>query len=154
MLPEETSMINSTTRIGQAVNFVRRLLKAASCALHDGEVYRKITEAKYTFIRYKTVKAFLMEMLSDQETSEYILPHINQLIFLLSDPNCGLIESIRMDYNFIEVKPEGYCFNIEKKEFVKDPPNLKGSPRAFVLYDYNGKIPTPKYFIEGNTIFF
>ena len=60
-----------------------------------------------------------------------------------------MIRPVNFDFNFIEVRPEGWFFNIEKKCFVRNPTELKDSPRAFVLYVFNGVVPRPKPFIEG-----
>lgn len=60
-----------------------------------------------------------------------------------------MIEPMKFDYNFIEVRPEGCFFNIRLKTFQMNPLGMKGSPRAFVFYTYNGAVPQPKPFIEG-----
>ena len=120
--------------------------------MYDGEIYNKVKDSKYTYIRYKPVKGFLMQVVESREVADVILPCINQLVNVLSDPDCRLIKSIRIDHNFIEVLPRGMCFDIERKKFRKDPKNLQGSPRAFVYYKYNGKVPEPKYFIEGTKL--
>ena len=84
------------------------------------------------------------------EVANVIAPVWGSLNQLLCDPECQLIQQIKIDYNFIEVLPAGRCFNIEKKTFEVDSVHLKGSPRAFVLYDREeGDIPYPKYFVDG-----
>ena len=65
-----------------------------------------------------------------------------------------MITPITFDYNFIEVRPEGCFFNIKNKSFQMNPVGMKGSPRAFVMYTYNGVIPHPKPFIEGRSSIF
>ena len=76
-------------------------------------------------------------------------PHITQLTSLLFDPACRLLEPIKMDYDFIGVS-DGFCFDIEGKKFIRNPKQMKESPRAYVRYTYHEeKIPNPKSFIEG-----
>lgn len=149
LVPSSPPRSNSQTRVGQASDLVERLLKEAGCALHDGEVYKKEEDAVYTYLPFKPIRTFLMESLSNSSVADVVIPCMNQLLMFLSDADCGLIKSIDIDYNFIEVQPKGYCFDIKKKEFIKDPPDLKGSPRAFIYYNYDGKVPYPKYFVEG-----
>ena len=43
---------------------------------------------------------------------------------------------------------DGYCFNITKKQFLKNPTDLEGSPRKFVPYD-SQRVPNPKPFLDG-----
>ena len=55
----------------------------------------------------------------------------------------------KTDYKFIEIS-NGFCLDIEGKKFIRNPKELKGSPRANVRYTYHeDKIPYPKLFIEG-----
>ena len=119
--------------------------------LHNGDVYIKIEESKYTYVHCSTVHDFLMRILSSPEIADIITPFIGQITSLLSDPACRLIRPISIDYNYIEVLPQGCCFNIEKKSFEMDPKELNGSPRAFIYYHYRDYItPYPKLFVEGN----
>ena len=117
--------------------------------LFDGCVYKKIPEAEYTYIYCSGVKEYLLRLLANAEVADQVAPYINPITNLLSEPACRLIKPIKLDYNFIEVN-DGYCFNIWEKKFIKNPKTLKGSPRAFVLYDYKDDVvPYPKPFIEG-----
>ena len=72
---------------------------------------------------------------------------MHHLTSLLSQPACRLIEPIKLDFNFIEVS-DGYCFDIQRKKFIRSPKTMKGSPRAYVRYDCKKK-PHPAPFIEG-----
>ena len=43
-----------------------------------------------------------------------------------------------------------YLFDIAGKHLIKESGSLKGSPRAFIRYEYNrSKKPNPAPFIEG-----
>ena len=68
---------------------------------------------------------------------------------LLSEPACRLLEPINIDFDFVEVS-DGFWFDMEGKNLIKNQKRLKGSPRAFVRYTYDeDKITNPKPFIDG-----
>ena len=74
---------------------------------------------------------------------------MTQLTTLLSEPACRLSKPIEIDYNFIEVEDQ-YLFDIAGRRFIKESGSLKGSPRAFIRYEYSeSKKPNPAPFIEG-----
>ena len=95
-------------------------------ALYDGSIYKKLPEAKYTYGHTSTVHNFIHTMMGNREVANEIIDFQHRIIDLLSEKSCRLIEQLVIDFNFIEVLPKGYCFNIEKKTFEKDPPDLKG----------------------------
>lgn len=134
----------------QAVDVVRRYMSDNNFGLSDGAVYKKAPDSSFTFIFCSTVKCFLLKLLGNFEIAEQIVTFIPTLTSLLSDSNCRLIKPISIDYNYIECLPRGTCFNIEKKCFEVNPINLKGSPRAFVLYEFcEDRTPNPEPFVEG-----
>ena len=141
----------------EAVEVVRRTMEKTGYAINDGFVYKKIPEAKYTFVHCSNVNDFIMNMLGNIEIATVITPVAKQLINFLSQPACRLIKPIEIDFNYIEVEPFGTCFDIEGKRFVADPKGLKpnSTPRAYVkyLYDVN-RAPDPTKFIEGKTLDF
>ena len=48
-----------------------------------------------------------------------------------------------------------YLFDIADKRFIKESGSLKGSPRAFIRYEYSeSKKPNPAPFIEGTHFHF
>ena len=68
---------------------------------------------------------------------------------MLSEPACRLIKPIEIDYNFIEVEDQ-YLFDIAGKRFIKESGSLKGSPQAFICYEYSeSKKTNPAPLIEG-----
>ena len=119
-----------------------------------GRVYKKIPEATYTYIYCTSAKDYLLNLLGNVEVADLIAPHVTQLRTLLSEPACRLIKPIEIDYNFIEV--EHQClFEIAGKRFTKESGSLKGSPRAFIRYEYSeSKKPNPAPFIEGTNFHF
>lgn len=125
-------------------------MKDHNFAIHDGNMYRKVPEGKFTYTYASTVEDFIMTIINNPVVADICTPVSGQLIGLLSKPACRLIQPIPIDFNFIEVENE-YCFDIEKKQFIKNPLDLKGSPRSFVRYTYNDQheVPKPKKFIEG-----
>ena len=119
-----------------------------------GRVYKKIPEATYTYIYCTSVKDYLLNLLGNVEVADLIAPHVTQLTTLLSEPVCRLIKPIEIDYNFIEVEHQ-YLFDIAGKRFTKESGSLKGSPRAFIRYEYSeSKKPNPAPFIEGTNFHF
>ena len=95
------------------------------------------------------MKDYLLNLLGNVEVADLIAPHVTQLSALLSEPACRLIKPIEINYNFIEVEDQ-YLFYIAGKRFIKKFGSLKGSPRAFIRYEYNeSKKPNPAPFIEG-----
>ena len=114
-----------------------------------GRVYKKIPEATYTYIYCISVKDYLLNVLGNVEVADLIASHVTQLTTLLSEPACRLIKPIEIDFNFIEVEDQ-YLFDIAGKRFIKESGSLKGSPRAFIRYEYSeSKNPNPVPFIEG-----
>ena len=125
-------------------------MKRKNFGLSFGHVFRKLPQAKYTYIYCCTVSRFIMRLLGNLRVADVVAPVVNPLINLLSDPECRLIHPIKIDYNYIEVTPYGRCFNIKMKCFQQDPEDLNGSPRAYVIYDREeGDIPYPKMFVDG-----
>ena len=111
-------------------------------------------EATYTYIYCTSVKDYLLNLLGNVEVADLIAPHVTQLTTLLSEPACRLIKPIEIDYSFIEVKHQ-YLFDIAGKRFTKESGSLKGSPRAFIRYEYSeSKKPNPAPFIEGTNFHF
>ena len=90
-----------------------------------------------------------MALLKIPSIADVLASIVFSLIKLLSTPSCEIIEQLKIDYDYIEVQPEGWFFHISEKKFVRNP-ELDGSPRAFVLYKYTGTVRKPKEFIEGN----
>ena len=83
-----------------------------------------------------------------------IASYVTQLTTLLSEPACRLIKPIEIDYNYIEVE-DRYLFDIAGKRFIKESGSLKGSPRAFIRYEYSeSKKPNPAPFIDGKYFHF
>ena len=114
-----------------------------------GDVYKLIPLSTKTYGFLKPVKSYLLNALQNSEVADNIASHVFQISALLSQPSCRIIKPITIDYNFIEVLPKSFFFNIEKKDFEMNPRELKGSPRAFVVYTYDGVVPLPEPFVEG-----
>ena len=79
---------------------------------------------------------------------------VNNVINILSHPGCQIIRQLKFNYNLIEVKPTGVCFDTAAKKFITNPISDnaigKESPCAFISYTYReGHVPEPKVFIEG-----
>ena len=144
----------ATNKIRSAVGLIERVMNDLDYRLHDGEVYRKVPQAKFTFLRSSSVNDFVHALLSNPKMATVIAPQISSVISILCNSDCQIIRQIELDYNLIEVKPQGCCFNIELKKFVHNPllelSVGKLSPRAYVSYTYEeSKKPDPKPIIES-----
>ena len=71
-----------------------------------GRVYKKIPEATYTYIYCTSVKDYLLDLRGNVKVADLIASHVTQLTTLLSEPTCGLIKPIEIDYNLIEVEDQ------------------------------------------------
>ena len=137
----------------QSIDLVRRYMETFKYCIHDGSVFKKVRESKFTYVYFSPVKQFLMRTLGNPEIADQIHAYIPSMTQYLSEKSCRLIQPITIDFNFIECLPAGYCFNITEKKFEKDPDTLEGSPRAFVKYHYTGVVPNPHPFTEGKLDF-
>lgn len=172
-----------TNKLHQAVDVVRRFMDQMGYGLYDGSVYRKPDDTKFTYIHCSDVHNFIHHILGNSEIADAIVSYVSPIINLLSVKSCRLIPPIKIDFNFVEVLPQGTCFDIRNKCFKVDPSDLKGinsltrcivfclmsivyvtqkrnllslfsgSPRAFVRYVYDGTVPYPEQFVKGKTIF-
>ena len=134
----------------KAVDIIRRYRNDNEFSIWDGAIYKKAPNSVFTFMFCSTVKCFLLKLLGNSEIADQIVSVVPALTNLLSEPDCRLIEPISIDYNFIECLPRGTCFDIQSKVFQKDPAGLRGSPRAYVLYEFDEhKEPYPEPFVEG-----
>ena len=114
------------TKLMQAVDVVRRYMKACKYALFDGAVYKKAPEAVFTYVYCSSVSDFIHHILGNAEVADQIASFVQPLISLLSVKSCRIIEQMVIDYNYIEVQPKFVCFNIAEKRFVRNPKDLKG----------------------------
>lgn len=139
----------------QAVDVVRRFMTTHSFGLRDGSIYIKPPDATFTFVFVCSVRKFLLTIVGNPEIADQIATYVNPIANLLEEPACRLLKPIEIDFNYIEVLPEGTLFDIAGKKFTRDHQKLRGSPRAFVSYVYNkNKDPNPKPFIQGISYFF
>ena len=123
-----------SSKIGQSVDLIRRVMISNNYGMHDAWcIYKKLEECEYTYTYCTSVKSYLLNLLGNLVIADIITPHIMQLVSLLSEPACRLLEPIKIDYNFIEVS-DRFCFDIEEKKFIRNPKRLNGSPRAYVRY--------------------
>ena len=129
-------------------------MKDLDYSLFRGKMFRKVPERKYSFTRCCSVAEFVHASLTNGKTADTLSAQVTNVINILLHPGCQIIRQIKFNYNLIEVKPTGVCFDIAAKKFIANPvsDNAIGqeSPRAFVSYTYReGHVPNPKVFIEG-----
>jgi len=158
--------LKPTTPLMQAIDVLRRYMNQFNFGLFDGSVYKKAPESKFTFVYCSSVHDFIHHIMGNAEVADAISSFAGQIIGLLSVKACRLIRPIVINYNFIEVQPNLFIHNVfadKNKEVILGNVSLVqikfktyrminsplGSPRAFVKYTYNGKVPYPKAFIQG-----
>ena len=100
-----------SSKVGQSVDLIRRVMKSDNCGLHDGCIYKKLEECEYTYIYCTSIKNYLLNLLGNFEIADIIAPHITQLTSLLSKP-------IKIYFNFVEIS-NGFCFDIKAKSSSK-----------------------------------
>ena len=142
--------IRPASKFTQALAYVRSVMEENKYTMVDGDVYVKIPEAKYTSMYCGEPKTFLYNLMDDVGAADILYNFTEKIAKFLEDRNCKLFPNTEIDHNFIEVQPFGTCFNIWQKEFVCDPCELKGTPRAYIKAHYsNNYVPYPKHFIQG-----
>ena len=111
---ECTLPVKPSSKICQAIDVVRRIMEQRRFGLHDGSVFKLAPDAVSTFVYCSSVNSFVMNLLSNGEVADAVVPYINQVVALLSEPACRIIEPIVIDFNLIECLPSGTVFNIWK----------------------------------------
>ena len=100
------------------------------------EFQYSLHKGKFTFVKCCSVGESVHATLTNGRIADIIAPQVNNIISILSHPGCQIIPPLKFDYNLIEVKPKGVCFNIAEKQFLPDaiPQEKLGlvSPRAYV----------------------
>lgn len=87
----------------QGVDVIKRLLSENSDVLCNGMVYRKVPEGKYSFVAYKSIRNYILNNMGDMAVAEAVTNQFVQIVALLSEPECRLLEQAKIDYNYIEV---------------------------------------------------
>ena len=72
-----------------------------------------------------------MNLLSNGEVADAVVPYVTQVVELLSEPACRIIKPIVIDFNLIECLPSGTVFNLSKKCFGHVGKIIM-SPRAYI----------------------
>ena len=123
-----------SNKLNQAVDVVRRYMEKFNYGLYDGFVYKKPKVAKFTYVYCSDVHSFIHHILGNTEVADAIVSYVSPIVSLLSVKACRMIEPIIIDFNYIEVKPYGTCFNIEGKCFELDPSGIVGKIVTFQLF--------------------
>ena len=126
------------------------LLKKLGYALHRGDIYKKVSGAKYSFAFMCNVKTFLNSLMGNDSFKDRLVKHITRVLLILSDPDNCVIRQLEIDQNLVEVNG-GCLWSYRRRMFLEDALEEGDighkSPRAFVPYDRN-KEPEPKNFEE------
>ena len=110
-------------------------MKVKGYSLCNGQVFVKIKDSVHTSVYCCSAGDFIHRTLKNAEVANAVACRTEQVIKLLSNPSCRMIDPLKIDFNLIEVLPAGTCFHIAGKRFVKYD-KLTVSPRAFVKYTY------------------
>jgi len=68
-----------TNKLTQAIDIVRRTMEEQQCGVSDGQVFRKIPTSTKTYIFFKSVKNYLLGLLSNTELANWLAPLITQV---------------------------------------------------------------------------
>ena len=132
------------------INDIGIAMKKLEYALLRGKIYKKKSEAKYTYAYKCEVSAFVNCLAANEYFKGRPLKNMRRVIDTLADPDCEVIRPISVDYNLIEVNA-GHCWSIKERRFLESPiPEEKiglVTPRAFSKYDHQ-RNADPKYFRE------
>ena len=143
-----------TLSFTQSIKVIRCCMKEKGDSLHEGMIYSKVPEAKYTYIMCCTVATFLDSIVANPSFTEIVAPNLKKLEELLTRRRCQIIQQIEINDDYTEVKPFGVCFSIASKRFILNPISEemigRVTPRAYVSYKYNPRrVPNPKPFVES-----
>lgn len=151
---QSTPTFKGSGTLTQCIDIIRRVMDKQDYRLYKGKIFSKVPESKFTFIYCSPVAQFLDALLANPEFTELMAPNLKRLEEILCRPGCAIIPQIKINYNLIEVRPFGYCFNIPEKAFQFNPLNDSDignvTPRAYVSYTYNpDRVPHPKPFVDS-----
>ena len=137
-----------------AIKAIEKLMRDLDYSLFRGEMFCKVPEGKYSFTRCCSVAEFVHASVTNRKIADILSAQVTNIINILSHPGCQIIRQLKFNYNLIEVKPTGVCFDIAARKFIANPISDNAidqeSPCAFVSYTYReGHVPNPKVFIHG-----
>ena len=95
-------------------------MEKLGCALYCKDVFKKVKSSKYTYQHCCSVKKFLSLRGSNDKFKDTIIKHLNKLVEILGDRQCGFVRQLRIQYDLIEVTG-GWCFSINQRKFVFGP---------------------------------
>ena len=90
------------------INDIGIAVKKLEYALLRGKIYKKKSEAKYTYAYKCEVSAFVNCLAANEYFKGRLLKNMRRVIDILVDPDCEVIQPISVDYNLIEVNA-GHC---------------------------------------------
>ena len=131
-----------------AMNDIERAMAKLGYALHNGEIFKKVTNSEYTYQHCCSVKKFLSLLGTNDQFKDTIIKHLNKLVEILGDKECEFTKQLGINYDLIEVNG-GWCFSLSQRKFVLHPIKKteigRESPRAYIDYEHT-KTPDPGYF--------
>ena len=72
--------------------------------LRCGGIYKKLKEAKYTYIYCCEVRKFMSMLMQNSEIANEVLSRKEEISKILEDIDCGIIQQMKIDYNCIDGK--------------------------------------------------
>ena len=119
--------------IEKALDIVREFMNANDYKLNNGYVFSKPDKATFTYTSYFTVHEFVNRLLGNRNLTTHLLPFVDKVIKVLSDPSCDFIRQVEVDYDLIEIN-NGLGWSITQI-VVKLYENAERTPRAFCPFD-------------------
>ena len=131
-------------------NDIETLMNTLGYRCHRGSIFRKNPECFFTYSYRGTMKSFLHKCASNDSMKDRLVRHMSKLLPILSDPDCEVLPTIKIDYDLIEVS-DGWFWSFSRGRFVQDAlsKEMVGqvSPRTFLHYDHSNP-QDPKFFRE------
>ena len=81
-------------------------MKDDQCAFYLGSVRRRAAEAMYTYVHYRSVKAYILQALRDPRLADVIAPvwkNVSDVLLCvcrMSPIPCGLVENLTIDHDY------------------------------------------------------
>ncbi len=103
-----------------ATDIVKRAMLKLDTKLYGGQVYKKVPEGRYAYVKAGSVLHFLHSLLCNPQIADVLAPHIHSVCSILTFKGCEIIKPLVIDFNVVEVKPSGTCFSFSDKGFKEN----------------------------------
>lgn len=140
----------TTDQCTQLINDVEILMSKLGYALYEGEIYKKVKQARYTYSYKCDVSSFIGTLEGNEFFRSRLVRFGDKVKERLKNPKSQLIRQLKILHDLIEVN-DGWCLSISQRRFVKEPMSDdqvgNSSPRAYFNCNHE-TTPDAKFFRE------